>query len=120
MPRKPKHTADENYDPSEPRPLPDRDSDEWVEVFPEAGLVGSTARVLLDAATAIGYDEQRAVLSISGGFRVPQDVLDEANLPDEPLPAAETAPTPLAALDQGATPDPAPVVDDAPVPDAQP
>lgn len=62
--------------------LPDPKSDEWVEVIPEQGLRRETARALLAAARDLGYDEQRAVRTVEGGYRVPQQVLDAANLTD--------------------------------------
>lgn len=110
MPRK--KTIDHE---AEPTVLPEHDSDDWVEIYPAAGLAQGTARALLATAEALGHDIQRAVLTVSGGFRVPRDVAESVELPTEaPDDGRHTAPTPLPALDRGAVPDPAPEVTDAP------
>lgn len=108
MPRKKQHADATPAEPGSREAPSDYFDDAWVEIFPEPGLASATARALLDAATHLGYDEQRAVVSITGGFRVPQDVIDAAELPTDPDDGRHAARTPLAALDQGATPDTAP------------
>lgn len=92
----------------EPRDIPtDYHDDRWVEIFPPSGLHGDYARALLAAAERIGYDPGRAVVSISGAFRVPDDVAAATDFPDVPTSTGHQAtPTPLAALDLGAVPDP--------------
>lgn len=100
--------AKAKHEHATPTELPDHDSDGWVEIYPEPALAGSTARALLDKATELGFDERHAVVSVSGGFRVPQFILDATDLPTEPLPARGTAPTPLQAIEHGAVPDPDP------------
>lgn len=85
--------------------LPAQDSDDWVEVIPVPQLLSATARALLDKATSLGYDPQRAVISVGHGFRVPADLLDATTLPTEPLPEPKTWRTPSVAVEKGAIPD---------------
>lgn len=94
-------------EPAGPRDVPsDYFDDAWVEIYPEHGLVGDTARALLDAAGRLGYDAPRAVVAVSGGFRTLIDVLAVTELPSVPSSDGHrVTATPLAALGKGAVPD---------------
>lgn len=104
MPRPRRSTAIPDVSVSGPRDVPsDYFDDQWVEIYPEDGLGPAYARAFLTQAELMGYDPHRAVHAVSGGFRVPADLLEATVLPDAAPPAGEVPmPTPKEALDRGA------------------